>query len=339
MPHRALTYEPSSRISPDSTTDDLIDVMREEQELDALKRIAARMNPALRKKCEEIHALMKTEVEAVLNNRYALGEKFLDIYHDQTQQGSRVYGKQAIPNICRLLYLDDSFVRNCIKFVQSFTREDLARLPTMPSGDPVSWSHFRCVLPLEDRSQREAMLLRTATEGMTCAELAYEIKHLGDQAQPAKQGRPLKVPATFDAAVKQQKGFTEDWERRYAKVYSHPKHSLVARAAELAPEEVTEERLREAGELAHQLRLMADQAVQAAEKAEGVVQEFARILDEHKAKSLPAGGAKEAQPDIPGGGTVESEPEAPPKKAKKRPGRPPKNSRAPKSPSKDSPRR
>ncbi len=85
--------------------------------------------------------------------------------------------------------------------------------------------------------------------------------------------------------VQQQKKAAEEFGRRNQRVWSHPTHSLVVKAAELAEEEVTEGRLKEASELAYQLRVVADEANRAADKAEAVVRNFERILAERKASA------------------------------------------------------
>ena len=128
------------------------------------------------------------------------------------------------------------------------------------------------------------LLEKTFNEGLTCSELAYSIKS-GDDRESNKGGRPLKIPASFDGMVQQQKKAAEEFERRNQRVWSHPTHSLVVKAAELGKEEVTEERLKEAAELAHQLRIVADEANRAADKAEAVVHNFERILAERKASA------------------------------------------------------
>jgi hypothetical protein len=88
--------------------------------------------------------------------------------------------------------------------------------------------------------------------------------------------------------VAQQQQSAEEWDRRYSKVWATQDCSLVAHAAKLPDEEVTEERLHHARDLAIQLRKVADQAVAQAEKAEQVVREFERILAERRQAEMPA---------------------------------------------------
>ena len=180
-------------------------------------------------------------------------------------------------NICRLLGIDKTLVNNCMRFVQVYSRADLDMLCTrlLPRNEHLSWSHVRCLVQEDDDKRREQLLEKTFNEGLTCSELDYAIR-CGDDHESNKGGRPLKIPASFDGMVQQQKKFAEEWERRSQKVWSHPTHSLAVKAAELAEEEVTEERLKQAAELAYELRVVADEANRAAEKAEAVVHNFER---------------------------------------------------------------
>jgi hypothetical protein len=261
-------------------SDDLIRLMQEDDELAAQRRIMNDMKPKLREKFDQIRELLENEIHAVLRNRYELGEHFKALFDDETENGAKVYGKGAVKNITRLLGIEETFVRACIKFVQLYSRDDLESLCTrlLPRGEHLSWSHVRCLLRVDGELRRKELLEKTFTEGLTCAELAYAIDSHDDDGIGTTCGRPLKVPATFDALVAQQKQVTEQWERRNQKVWSDPKHSLVTRAQELPDDEVTEQRLGEAEELAYLLRRQANDAIKAAEKAEVVVERFRLIL-------------------------------------------------------------
>jgi cell division FtsZ-interacting protein ZapD len=106
------------------------------------------------------------------------------------------------------------------------------------------------------------------------------------------------VPKDFDGAVAQQQQSAEEWDRRHTRVWGKQDRSLVTQAAKLPPEQVTEERLRQARELAVQLRRVANQALAQAEKAEQVVRDFERILNLRQRAEMPgqqvAAGAKSA---------------------------------------------
>jgi len=95
------------------------------------------------------------------------------------------------------------------------------------------------------------------------------------------------VPKDFDGAVAQQQQSAERWDRLHTKVWASPAQSLVTHAALLPPEEVTNERLRQARDLAMMLRRVATEALEQAEKAERVVLDFERILDERQQADQP----------------------------------------------------
>ena len=68
--------------------------------------------------------------------------------------------------------------------------------------------------------------------------------------------------------------------------------------AKLPKDEVTEERLRQARELASQLRRVANQALAQAEKAEQVAQDFERILEARQQAQSPAKPTSKAKSKI-----------------------------------------
>ena len=77
----------------------------------------------------------------------------------------------------------------------------------------------------------------------------------------------------------QQQQSAEKWDRQYNRVWAKKDQSLVTQASKIPPDGITEERLHQARELACQLRRVANQALEQAEKAEQVVLDFERILN------------------------------------------------------------
>jgi hypothetical protein len=262
------------------TTDEIIDVMRADDEAAEREKILQKATPAFRTKLESIETWLRTEMGHTLRSRYELGLLVKDLYEAERKDGGKLYGRNAIGRICKVLKWDDGLIRQALQFVQTFTLEDLDRLcgVVQPTGAPLTWSHVRSVLPLRDPARRKDFLDRTVAEGWTCTELAEEIKRREDRGAADGRGRPPRMPKDFDAAVAQQQESADRWERLYTRVWSAEDRSLAAQAAKLPKDEVTEERLRQARELAHQLRQVADQAAKQAETAEQVVQDFERIL-------------------------------------------------------------
>lgn len=270
------------------SAEELIAVMKEEDANAEREKILQRMTPECRKKLEDIASWFRNEVNHGLRSRYELGLQVKELYEDEKRHGGKIYGKNSIGRICKLFRWDDGLIRMSLRFVQTYSPEDLDRLCTLvlPSGEPLNWSHMRALIPVQDLQRRKELLDKTVTEGLTCIELAQEAKQIMDHPSGDGRGRPPQKPKDFDSAVAQQRKHAEDWDRRHFKVWAANESSVVAQAAKLAPDEVTEERLRLAQELASELRRVADQANDQADKADQVVRDFERILDERKEKGI-----------------------------------------------------
>jgi hypothetical protein len=77
------------------TTDELITMMREEDEADARGVILQTMTPACRKKLKYIENWFRTEGTRSLRSRYDLGLAVREMYEDEKKNG----GKTLTPNI------------------------------------------------------------------------------------------------------------------------------------------------------------------------------------------------------------------------------------------------
>lgn len=274
----------TSHVIKAQSTDEIIADMQEEEAEARRRRILENMTPACREKYRYIESWLRKEVGHLLRSRYDLGLQVKEIYEDEKKNGGKLYGKDAIGRICKLLRWDDGVIQLSLRFVRAYTPADLDHLCSLvlPRGLPLSWSHVRTLLCVDSKEQRQALLDRTVKEGWTCDQLAYEVKHLSEGKTPDGRGRPPRIPKNFDDAVTQQLQSAEQWDNKHCKVWANPDRSLVAQAAKLPAEEVTEERLRQAQVLAHQLRRVAQEAQEQAEKAEAVVRDFERILDERQ---------------------------------------------------------
>jgi len=300
MNDKRVQNNASDKIVVGKTTEEIISNMQAEDAAAEREKILQAMTTACRKKLKYFETWLRKEMHHTLRSRYELGLQVQELYEDERKNGGKLYGRNAISRICKLLRWDDNVIRTALRFVQTFSQEDLERLCGMilPTGEPLNWSHVRALLTVDNPTQRQDLLERTTTEGWTCTELARQIKNLVDRPADDQRGRPLRAPKDFDGAVAQQQQSAEDWDRRYSRVWMKQDRSLTTQAAKLPPEEVTEERLRQARELAMQLRRVANQALKQAEKAEEVVRDFERILDERQQTEVPnqevTAGAKSA---------------------------------------------
>jgi hypothetical protein len=195
-----------------------------------------------------------------------------------------------------------------MRFAQLCSREDLERLcaAVLPRGEGLSWSHVRCLLQIEDRTQRETLLEKVVEDGLTCSELAYEVKQLHDADN---RGRPPKVPADFDGMLTQQRQFVDQWDRRFTKTWTDAKRSLFTKAAALKPEEVTEEKVKQTRELAHTLRSLKKEVGFAVDKLEAIAKGLQEKLEQPQGTEESQAGP-EQEPD-------EGEQEAPAQVEKK----------------------
>jgi len=262
--------------------------MKEETAEEERNEILASMTPAFREKLKYFENWLRKEMKHALQARYELGLVAQELYQDETKNGGKRYGRHAIDRICKILRWDDGVIRLALQFVQVYSQEDLERLcaVVLPSGEPLNWSHVRYLIRLNDTNERQHLLEQTITKGWTCSQLAMQIVNMGKRKEGDGRGRPPRKPKTFDDAVFQQQESAERWDRLHSKVWGKPDCSLIAQAGKLTVDEVTEERHYDARNLAIQLRRVANQAVEQAEKAEQVVRDFERILKERQGETL-----------------------------------------------------
>jgi hypothetical protein len=292
MKEKRMQDKPTDKIFAAKTTDEIIAIMKEEVEDEARQKILEKMTPACLEKLRYIETWFHKEIKHTLRSRYELGLQVQELYEDD-KKGGKLYGRNAIGRICKILHWDEGLIRHTLRFVQTYSPEELEQLceRILPTGAPLTWSHVRVLLSAQNRNQRQELLASTITEGWTCTELAQKMKNLYDGQTKDNLGRPPRMPKDFDGAVAQQQQSAEQWDRLFTRVWAKRDRSLVAQAAKLPKDEVTEERLRQARELAYYLHRVANQATEQAEKAEQVVKDFDRILDERQQAEKPSAPA------------------------------------------------
>ncbi len=137
-------------------TDELIAVMQEEDAAAEREKILQRMTPECRKKLEYFDTWLRNEVNHSLRSRYELGLQVKELYEDE-KKGGKLYGKNAIDRICKLLRWDDGLIRCALRFVQTYSAEELEHLcaSRLPNGQPLTWSHVRVLIPIEGKRTPE----------------------------------------------------------------------------------------------------------------------------------------------------------------------------------------
>src|SRR5262249_45846983 len=106
------------------TTEEIVAFMKEEDEQARCARILERMTSACRTKLKYFENWLRREVDRTLRSRYELGLQVKELYEDEEKNGGKLYGKNAIGRICKLLRWDDGVIRLALRFVRTFTPDD-----------------------------------------------------------------------------------------------------------------------------------------------------------------------------------------------------------------------
>ncbi len=99
------------------------------------------------------------------------------------------------------------------KFAQAFTAEQFDELCSLrlPDGKPLSPSHVRLLLSVNDKRRRKGLLSRVIKEGWSTSRLYDSIRQIQAASSPA--GPPFREPESVDAAVVQIANLTGRWLR------------------------------------------------------------------------------------------------------------------------------
>ena len=99
------------------------------------------------------------------------------------------------------------------KFAQAFTAEQFDELCSLrlPDGKPLSPSHVRLLLSVNDKRRRKGLLSRVIKEGWSTSRLYDSIRQIQAASSPA--GPPFREPESVDAAVVRIANLTGRWLR------------------------------------------------------------------------------------------------------------------------------
>jgi hypothetical protein len=253
-------------------------------DLDALsrdpERVYAVMCPALREKAKEVREWLEAETHHSLLSRYRLGLILRDVEEDEQSHGGERYGEDAVNRLRALLPWEDGIIRIALRFVRAYSQEEAERLAQLRTrnGQPLAWSHVRCLVQVDDRQEREELLDRTVAENWTSLRLAEEVKAYHEEKNPSNRGRPLTRPKTFDAVLHQQQGLADRFIERSEQVWADGDHSLTRRFTELTPDERTEERVEELEAHVERLRRLRDAVEKRLREAEAVLTKFRKAV-------------------------------------------------------------
>jgi hypothetical protein len=250
--------------------------------------------PPLREKIDWIRRTFEDDWRRSVVSRYQVAVALREVYDDVTENQGSVYGARAVEAIQQAFGWDDGVIYQALHVADAFTPEQIEEMTRMrlPGGRPLSYGHVVSLASVEDEGHREKLLKRAVQDGWTARRLANAAAP--PAAQMAKQqdrrGRPLARPRGFDGVLDQQDHFAQDFLNRNDQVWSHPDHSLSAKAEDLDTADFSRERADRLGRHAGRMHLLAERAKERAEEATRVQALFVRVLQEQAGKRRRIGG-------------------------------------------------
>jgi hypothetical protein len=210
------------------------------------------MNRALREVYERVEKLSQAYRDLahgvhrkLIRNRYELGKVLQAIAEDEAKNVSRTYGEHAMKKLATASGVSIRELYECQRLAAGFTEDELKELLSLQgkSGATLQWTHFREVMHLRSKSDRQTWLKRAIENEWTTEELGTKLRQEPSDSKDAR-GRPLAKPKNLDAAIGQQRKYAQDWTRRYTEVWSKPESSLsrlsvdvpTAKRAQMLPE-------------------------------------------------------------------------------------------------------
>jgi len=139
MKEKRMQDKPTDKIFAAKTTDEIIAIMTEEVEDEARNKILQRMTPACLEKLKYIETWFHKEIKHTLRSRYELGLQVKEL-HEDDKKGGKLYGRNAIGRICKILHWDEGLIRHTLRFVQTYSPEELEQLceRILPTGAPLT---------------------------------------------------------------------------------------------------------------------------------------------------------------------------------------------------------
>ena len=250
--------------------------------------------PPLRERVAWIRRTFEDDWRRSIVSRYRVAVVVREIYDDVTGNRGSVYGARAVEAIKKAFGWDDGVIYQALHVADAFTPEQIEAITRMrlPGGRPLSYSHVVALACVEDGDRRKKLLDRAVKEGWTSRKLVNAVDQPATP-QPGnkedRRGRPLAKPRDFDAALDQQAHFAQDFLNRDEQVWSHPEHSLSAKARDLDTADFTGERADRLKRHAERMSLVAQRAKERAEEAARVHAVFTKVLRQQAAEHKEAG--------------------------------------------------
>lgn len=134
-------------------------------------------------------ALRQAVQVAVLRGRELIERSWVQTYHEcgrlihehvLLKQDRAAYGGQVFNRLAADTGIDKRTLQQTVQFYRLF--------PIARHGAQLSWAHYRVLIQVEDKTQREALLLQATKHGWTSPELIERVRTLN--AAPAETNDP-----------------------------------------------------------------------------------------------------------------------------------------------------
>ena len=112
------------------------------------------------------------------------------------------YSQAILSDLSKEFHIDTTTLLRCIHFFQAYS--------TATSGSNLTWSHYRCLLPMKDDEERNWYEDLTKTGGLNVAQLSHAIKEdrygqslksSGGKQEERELVRPAEATYVYKAAV------------------------------------------------------------------------------------------------------------------------------------------
>jgi len=223
----------------------LSDAERRAKEATAARQEAlGEMNPALRKKVEQIEKLTSSTRESNLIYYHKLGQHVLDVRQNADgQYGTKV--DKPITLLEKALWVQKRTLRKAATFADLYSQDDLDELIGMSDPESsvhVHWGHMTYILTLATKAQRKEFTKMVLTKKMDPPALHAAIKRRQGSGKKA-HGRKMECPKTIHAQIRQMMETTRVWLGKHDTVWYGDEVNIIENILGATPEEVGQEDL------------------------------------------------------------------------------------------------
>jgi len=214
-----------------------------ENELD-VEELVESFSPALQESYLWVSQWYKNEANRGLKSRWELGNYCNKIYEDEQENEGRRYGLRSIARLAAAVREDKSSLLLAIRFARCYTKEQRDTLCNVrrSDGTPITWSHVRVLLQVDEAEGREELLARCVSESWTVEVLQREVQAITNRGKTTKAGAPVSRPKSIDGLLSQVGAFTEKIIKR-GPIWTEGTTAASVMVTDLVPEKITDKLL------------------------------------------------------------------------------------------------